>query len=111
MKDPSWERTEEMKTIDLIAIGQRIAQNFRDAATAGGLIADGPPDHLTRLASVVESATTHWESKLSTRAVNQGLPVCEQNIRSMEVPETADFMLELADDSWLTDLLMPMEWQ
>ncbi|KAI5458755.1 hypothetical protein BGZ63DRAFT_51961 [Mariannaea sp. PMI_226] len=110
-EDPSWDRMEVVKTLDVIVIGRRIAQNFRDAATAAGLIADGQPDHLTRLASVVESATTHWESKLRAQAVSQGLPAGDQNINSGEMSQAEEYVPELTDEFWLSDLLVPMEWQ
>lgn len=96
-----------VRTLDIAVVGQRVAQNFKDAVIASGMQCDGEEDMLTRLGGVVESATRNWVVKLREQSSEGEIP--PGGIMDMDIP-AGNFSSAL-DEFWLSDLMTPLEWE
>jgi hypothetical protein len=107
IEDPGWDTSTVMRTANVVAIGQAIANNLRGVAAAADLALDGPEDLFSKLADFMEAAMRDCELKLRADGASYPVPLEGQ---SGEMVGAIELDPELTESLWLTDLLAPLGW-
>lgn len=107
LEDLTWDENNTLKSVDTIAILDRIISNMEQVKILAVLDTSGSTegDMFSRLAQIGRSARSGWEGKLRQDSLEPPTTSSHQNFNDAFLLDSLG--VEFLDNDWLTDILLP----